>query len=177
MRRFFSVSRSVKLRIVGEDQAKTRTGPVLPRPAAGRRSHQGRVAIRLGWAVHWMVDDRQECRCSLIEQVELGRIGVGHMLGPRVLRLGAALFGVGLGAVHFQVGENVLGAGDDGLGQVGEACDLDAVGFVGGAFDDLAQEDDLESEGAVLEMRRWDNEAVSLRPFRARVSGRQATPG
>ncbi len=37
-----------------------------------------------------------------------------------VLRLGALLFGVGLGRVEFEVGEDVLGAVEDLLRQVGD---------------------------------------------------------
>ena len=54
---------------------------------------------------------------------------------------GMRLFGA-LG-VEFEVTEDFGGAGDDGLGQAGEAGDLDAVALVGGARLNFAEEDDV----------------------------------
>lgn len=41
------------------------------------------------------------------------------------------------------MGEDGFCAGEDGLGEAGEAGDLDAVGFVGGAGEDFVEEDDF----------------------------------
>src|SRR5687767_1835348 len=43
----------------------------------------------------------------------------------------------------FEVAEDDFGAFEDGFGDAREARDLDSIAFVGTAFDDLAQEDDL----------------------------------
>ena len=51
-------------------------------------------------------------------------------------------FGFRGGGVGFEGGQDGFGAVEDFLGEAGEAGDLDAVGFVGGAGDDLAEEDD-----------------------------------
>ena len=60
------------------------------------------------------------------------------------------------GVVGFEAFENGLGAIDDRRGQPGEAGDLDAVGAIGGAFDYLADEDDivvplLDGDGKVFQ--------------------------
>jgi hypothetical protein len=43
----------------------------------------------------------------------------------------------------FELVEDFFGAGDDVFGEAGEAGDLDAVAFFGGAGEDLVEEDDL----------------------------------
>ena len=57
---------------------------------------------------------------------------------------GAAALGElgGGGLLAFEAGEDDVCAVDDGGGEAGEAGDVDAVAFVGGAGDDAAEEDD-----------------------------------
>ena len=76
------------------------------------------------------------CRASISVLVAEGNLGFA----------GAGLGEAGLAEVaefvFFEVGQDFLGAGDDFGGEAGQAGDLDAVGFVGGAGFDAAEEDD-----------------------------------
>ena len=47
------------------------------------------------------------------------------------------------GAGGLELAQDLLRPGDDGTGQAGEAGDVDAVGVVGGAGDDVVEEDDF----------------------------------
>ena len=63
----------------------------------------------------------------------------------------------------FEVGEYLVGAEDDFFGEAGEAGDVDAVAFVGGAGGDAAEEDDgvavfADLNGVVLHAVEGDGE-------------------
>jgi hypothetical protein len=47
----------------------------------------------------------------------------------------------------FKLGQDLIGALDDGGGQAGQLGNMDAVGTVGTAGDDLVQEDDFSTIG------------------------------
>ena len=60
-----------------------------------------------------------------------------------VLGLGCFSFDSGLEEFISRWLEDGFGAVEDGFGEAGEAGDLDAVGFVGGAGEDFVEEDDF----------------------------------
>jgi hypothetical protein len=60
------------------------------------------------------------------------------------------------GVVGLEAFKDGFGAVDDGVGESGEAGDLNAVGTIGGTFGDLTDEDDFvvpffDNDGVVLE--------------------------
>ena len=70
-------------------------------------------------------------------------MGIACVLGLGVFGLGGGVGSFWALRIEFEVAEDLGGAGDDGLGESGEAGDLDAVAFVGGARLDFAEEDDV----------------------------------
>ncbi len=69
--------------------------------------------------------------------------GKGTLILDHVLRFGALGFGFGFDGVEFEVGEDRLGAFDDGFREACQAGDLDAVALVGGTGEDLVEEDNF----------------------------------
>ena len=109
---------------------KVRRGRWKPSPRWGRLA-TGTVTPRLGRLP------------GLVEEIQLRGVGLGEGL---VLAGGFAFaggLGLGAGGVLFEVAEDFLGAVDDGFGEARQLGDLDAVGFVGGAGEDFAEEDDV----------------------------------
>ena len=73
---------------------------------------------------------------------QLDQDRIGRRDGEEAELLGVARVGRAL-ASRFELGEQRLGSRDDGIGQAGQARDLDAVAPVGAARPHLVQEDDL----------------------------------
>ena len=73
---------------------------------------------------------------------QLDQDRIGRRDGEEAELLGVARVGRALPG-RFELGEQRLGSRDDGIGQAGQARDLDAVAPVGAARPHLVQEDDL----------------------------------
>src|SRR5947209_11239452 len=80
-----------------------------------------------------------------VREIQMGQLDqdrIGRRDGEEAELLGVARVGRAL-ASRFELGEQRLGSRDDGIGQAGQARDLDAVAPVGAARPHLVQEDDL----------------------------------
>ena len=77
------------------------------------------------------------------EEVHLGGVRSWKRGLVGIFGFGALGFGLGFDGVEFEVGEDRFGALHDDFWQTGEARDLDAVGFVGSAGENLVEEDDF----------------------------------
>ena len=87
-----------------------------------------------------------------LQQIHLRRVLLGD--GDFLLRLGLRDGGEGDGdVVGLELGEDRLGAVDDGEGQTRETCDLDAVAAVGSTGDDAANADDPSANSAMNPIR------------------------
>ncbi len=81
-------------------------------------------------------DCESRCCAEVLKKRQLGRVGVGDEAFAGGFGYGGLAGGVEFG--FFEVFEDFLGAGDDRVGEAGEAGDLDAVALVCTAGEDFS---------------------------------------